>query len=331
VVDAHEPDAKVDPEGTGWLRTEGNRILLPDGKRWHARGANIHDTRSCNACTFSAPRVDEVLRRIDALVDDWRANFLRLDLESYAQAAGRTHYQSFVVDDDYLEDIRAIVTHVGTKPGVYVMVSLWAEPSTTELDWPTEGTRTAWRTLARELAEAPHVLYGLVNEPQQNFSGTYDSQVWEAMNQTVQAIRDVEKELGTPNHVVAVQGTGGWARFLDYYVTQPIAAGAGKNVAYETHVYDPVADFDRLFVAPSKTLPVIIGEFGPGGGMTTSDCATLMQRAEELEVPYLAWTFHMRCPPNLLVDNSGGRCGVGMTLSPTAWGQMFKDRLAQAY
>jgi hypothetical protein len=56
-----------------------------------------------------------------------------------------------------------------------------------------------------------------------------------------------------------------------------------------------------------------------------------MQRAEAAEIPYLAWTFHGRCPPNLLVDNSGGGCGVGMDLVPTAFGQKIKTRLASPW
>jgi hypothetical protein len=76
---------------------------------------------------------------------------------------------------------------------------------------------------------------------------------------------------------------------------------------------------------------VIIGEFGPAQGMTNSDCTTLMNLAEQQQIPYLAWTFHGRCPPNLLVDNSGGGCGVGMELVPTPFGQRLKTRLATAW
>lgn len=60
-------------------------------------------------------------------------------------------------------------------------------------------------------------------------------QVWHAMNFAVAAIREQEAALGMPAHIVAVQGTRGWARSLAYYMTHPITAGQGLNVVYETH------------------------------------------------------------------------------------------------
>ncbi|MDP1827997.1 MAG: cellulase family glycosylhydrolase [Archangium sp.] len=317
--------------GTGntagaWLRTQSNRILNPDGTNWHAAGANLHDTRSCDACTFSTPSVAEVNRRMDLLVDDWGANFIRLDLESYSASGGRTNWESFVTNAGYLADIKAIVAHAMTKPGLYVMLSLWIDPTFTSIGWPTANTSDAWRLLAAEFRNEPRVLFGLVNEPESNFNGAQDAQVWSAMNAAVQAIRDVE---GTgPKHLVAVQGTREWSRVLDYYVTHPITAGGGANVIYETHVYDPPSQFAALFEIPSQTLPVIIGEFGPASGyMTQADAVSLMQRARAAEVPHLAWTFHQRCPPNLIEETAPG-CGVNMALRPTAWGTAFKTQLA---
>ena len=61
--------------------------------------------------------------------------------------------------------------------------------------------------------------------------------------------------------------------------------------------------------------------------MTEADCTTLMQRARALEIPHLAWTFHQRCPPNLIQETAPG-CGLNMQLRPTAWGTLFKDQLA---
>lgn len=313
------------------LHTAGNHLRTADGAIWHGRGANVHDTRSCEACTAFAPSVAEVNRRIDALVDDWGANFVRLDLESYRDAGGfRVHWGGPLEDAGYLADLVAIVDHIGTKPGVYVLLSLWIHPSFTSVGWPSAETRAVWTQLATTFADRPHVLFGLVNEPEFNFDGAQDAAAWTAMNDTVAAIRAAEVAAGGLTHVVAVQGTGAWARRLGYYVSHPITAGGGANVAYEVHVYDPASEFDGLFVQPAATLPVIIGEFGPAN-MTLDDTAALMAQAEALEVPYLAWTFHMRCPPNLLVDNSGGACGVGMPLEPTAWGRQLKDRLAQPF
>jgi endoglucanase len=174
-------------------------------------------------------------------------------------------------------------------------------------------------------------MFGVANEPKSNFNGSRDRNAWSAMNDVVAAIRAVEDGAGTPRHIVAVQGTRQWARILDYYVTHPIEAGNGENVVYETHVYDHAADFDSRFGIPSRTLPVIIGEFGPAGGgatMSMDDCARLMNRGDELGVPYLAWIFHMRCPPNLLMDSSNGGCGVDMPLTPSEWGRLVRDHLS---
>jgi len=315
------------PPSGDWLSVSAQRIRLPGGSPFHGRGANLHDTRGCNACAYGAPNPAEVKRRIDELVDVWKANFIRLDLESYAAADGRVHWQSLLADPGYLADIQGIVAHATAKPGVYVLLAQWVSPTFTALGWPTAATNLEWARLAEVFQDEPKVLYGLVNEPQSNFDGAQDAQVWAAMDAAVRTIRDVETAAGKPHHVITVQGTRAWARNLDYYLTHPITAGGGVNIAYETHVYDPPSQFAALFETPSATLPVVIGEFGPNG-MTEAETVTLMASAEARGVPYLAWTFHMRCPPNLLVDNSGGGCGTGMALTPTSWGSRLKARLA---
>src|SRR5687768_11094955 len=56
---------------SGGLRIQGNKIVTPDGKPFHGRGANLHDTRSCNACAYMAPNVAGLQRWSDELIDNW--------------------------------------------------------------------------------------------------------------------------------------------------------------------------------------------------------------------------------------------------------------------
>ena len=320
---------------TGWLRVQGPRIVTPDGRPFHGRGANVHDTRSCDSCSWEPPHVDEVLRRIDTLVDEWHATFVRLLLESYPDRGpnpGRAHYRNVLEDPEYFNDVMRIVGHIGKKRGVYVLISLWHDPSLGPLGWPTERTRTEWKKLAKALRDMPFVMFGLVNEPEKNEGGQLDGEVWTAMNETVLAIRSVE-EAGH-RHIVTVQGTREWGRVLDYYVAHPITAGGGENVAYETHVYNRPSRFDELVTRPSAKLPVIIGEMGivndQNATMLPEDCENLMDLAEKLDVPWLAYTFHTNCPPNLLVEHAGS-CGVGVPLQPSPWGRIVKERLARPW
>jgi endoglucanase len=313
---------------TDWLITQNNKIHLSDGTIWMGRGANIHDTRSCNACTWQEPSVEEVKRRIDELVDVWGANFIRLCLESYSNQEGRVHWQSILNDPAYLAAIKELVDHVGTKPNTYVLLSIWLDPSLSPLGWPTSATNSILEKLISEFIDSPHVIFGVSNEPENNLDGLLNEECWIGMNNAVTAIRTIEAQHGGKKHLISVQGHGNWARMLDYYQTHPITAGGGENIVYEVHVYDPPAQFQNIFIAPSQTLPVIIGEFGPTDGYLTMEAAVdMMDIADQLQIPYLAWTFHMRCPPSLLVDHSIGGCGINMALLPTAWGQLVKDRL----
>jgi hypothetical protein len=87
------------------------------------------------------------------------------------------------------------------------------------------------------------------------------------------------------------------------------------------------ADFQSLFISPANSLPVVIGEFGPSSTMTLADAELLMLQCNNLGLPWLAWTLHQRCPPNLLVDKSNQGCGEGMALQLTGWGAKVQQYL----
>ena len=113
------------------------RILNSDGSVWMGRGANLHDTRSCDACAYeplSASNIAEVERRADKLIDIWGANYIHLSMDSYsAQFANkdlnspRRQYKNVVGDPDYLRAIEQIVKHI-TDKGAYVLLYLHSDP-----------------------------------------------------------------------------------------------------------------------------------------------------------------------------------------------------------
>ena len=320
------------PPGKGWLHTRGNKIVYENGDVFRGRGANVHDTRSCGACW--SPNVNGVKRRIDEVVDIWGANFLRLCLESHEAKSNAVN------DAKYMQNIIEIVEHIGKKTGVYVLVSLWWDTTvdTHPLRIPHPAVTPIWEHLTEKLAKYPYVMFGLVNEPRGKHStddveiDANDVEVWESMNNTVAAIRAVEARVGSPRHIIAVQGTRAYGKFLQYYVNHPITADGGKNIAYEVHVYygNDGDKWEKRWEIPSRKLPVIIGEFAElyesWDTLSLQDCDKLSMEAEKLDVPWLAWTFHTNCGNPLITASNN--CETNVTITPSkGWGQLIYNRL----
>jgi hypothetical protein len=341
---ARNPDAATDADagsahpanGVG-LHVDGNRLLGPDGKPFRGRGANLHDTRSCNACTSQPPDVAGVERWSDALLDDWGANLIRFDLEAYAADDGyRMQWKPLTDDPDYLGDILETVSYMTAKPGVYVLVTLFVDPTIKDnngdfdSEWPTAASIPRYEALAETFYDDTHVLFGLTNEP--HGPEDRDAELAQRYLDAIDAIRAVEKTHGSAEHVIAVQAPQQWARYLDYFVDNPIDR---SNVIYEVHVYNPQSDFDALLTQPNMTLPILVGEYGPADNMTDDDIRALWSKCQQLEIAHIAWNFHQRCPPNMLQDTASDGCGLAASTNydfpRTPWGDLFHDYLAQPW
>lgn len=320
-----------------WLEVEGAKIVHADGTPFRGRGANLHDERSCEACAF-APRNPAGLDRwADELIDVWQANFIRFLLSSKAAPYNEyeQQWQSLVDDAAYYDDVKHAVAHMTAKPGVYVLVTLFADPtmkvenSDYDSEWPGSlgDTNARYRLLAEAFASNPRVLFGLTNEP--HGPSNRDAELAARYVSAIDTIRAVEDAGGTPHHIVVVQAPEGYSRDLGFFVANPLR---GDNIAYEVHPYNPKADFDKLLVQPGKVLPIVIGEYGPAGSMTESDVRALWTLAQSEGIPHIAWNFHLRCPPNLLVDSASDGCGLDASTQyafpRTAWGDMLRAYLS---
>lgn len=336
VVDAGSPrlDAGTPPTPTTLpLRVQGTKIVRSDGTDPRLRGANVFTTRSCDACAYIQPNVAEMNRRVD-LVTRWGANFLRLLVEDGAKGT-KTSWDVPSRDPAYLQAIVDQVKHIGTKPGVYVMVAYWQSSTFEQNEIPTADTCNEWRVLTKALGGlGPHVLFAITNEPR----NTADDYVKGALDACRKAIREEEVANGYPKHIIAVQMPRQWARYMGSWNETTWAHD--DQVAIETHFYDPIDGattqggqqttwWKFQILDWVNRVPLIIGEFGPALGMNLADSNELMKRASDLGIPWLGWSMGPRCPPDMLRDNSGGGCGVGMNLQTTQWGDALKAGLSR--
>ena len=314
------------------LHTRGNQILDVNDQVWMARGVNIFDTRGCNACAYNNPDVNEVLRRADTAITQWHANLIRLNLESYASASGRTQWAGVLQDANYLADIKSIVDHISQYRGVTILMSLLIDPTFNAQEIPTPQTAAEWTLLSKTFANYPNVIFGVGNEPHTNSTDSastiadQNENCWQGMTESVNAIRAAENSAGVAHHLISVQGTLWWARFTAYYEAHPIQS---DNIIYETHIYDNTSVFPTELTQPHQTLPMIIGEFGAWPGeMDMADCTNLMNLADQLRVPYIGWSFSASCgAAPLLQTTTTDTCGIDMPLVPTAWGTLLKTHL----
>ncbi|HSN30936.1 MAG TPA: cellulase family glycosylhydrolase [Kofleriaceae bacterium] len=324
-----------------WLDVVGTHIVHhADGTRFHGRGADLHDERSCEACSFMPADPNGVDRWSDELIDNWHASFVRflLSAKSAPYNSSEVQWKSLVDDPQYLADIVQNVTHMTSKPGVYVEVTVFMDPSMKpensdfDSEWPSSAgdTLPVYRALAEAFYANPKVLFGLTNEP--HGSADHDAALAAVYQTAIQAIRAVEDSHGTPHHLIVAQAPENYARDLTYFIANPLP---GDRIIYEVHPYNTQADFDRLITQPAMHLPIMIGEYGPAGVMTNQDIQALWPVAQAAEVPYIAWVFHQRCPPSMLQDTGGSaydNCGLdaatGYNFPRTAWGDLLHDHLA---
>lgn len=307
------------PVPAGWLYTSGNHIYR-DGAIWMGRGVNFVDLHMCGRDATLADTSASLAfleHEIDVLVSDWHATFLRIVMSA-------DDGSNFANNPELAARMVALLEHVEAQPNLYAMLSVYGDPSFRSSAGvgccPQETSLPAYEAMVRATGHLGHVMYGLTNEPNEVAGSPEEAALGVTFEHIVQRIRDTEATMGVPPHLVSVQATQQWSRYLDYFVAHPIAAGGGVNVVYEVHAYDFPEDYDRLFVEPSRTLPLVIGQLGPFvEGGRAQDYVDLMMRADALSIPYTAWIFDWNCGFALIADDA---------LTPTAYGQEVHDHIA---
>ena len=289
-----------------------------------------------------------------ALADDGR--FARDLVENVAATGANVlrvpvHPGNWAADPDYLWRYLDPIVRWAGEEGLYVILDWHVIGNVATGEAPSEPdlfaadldeTREFWTAVARHFADAPHVLFELVNEPQ-----GISPDAW----------RDVADELTA---LVRAQGAGQpvvvggteYARDLSW-LTDGGDGGVGgvgavggiddDEVVYATHVY-PIhgqAGWDAWFGDVTDRYPLLLTEWGfqdenrlDGPGYLAGDAAgygrpLLDALADEGASGWVACWWDDRWAPSMFSPAGEGAARDGAFGEPTRWGAFVLAELAR--
>lgn len=305
-----------------------NKIYVDDGQPktvWMGRGVNLDDLFLCgyNAGFWMGAEGEKALLGVvSGMMAEWKPTFVRVSLGMNTFDPSVSWLESSAYKTTMIKAIEA----VGAHPGTYVLVTLRSDTSMVTPDGqecghgddaiclPTSATDDTYRALVDTFRDAPYVLFGVANEPGGMQSDNAD--IAARMAHAVEVIRAREDALGTPHHLVAVQGNQ-WTSEIGFYDSAPLPH---EGVVYEYHSYPPRASGEAAY--SQAHIPVIIGEYGPDGA-DLSFASGFFADVEAKQIPNLAWSLspYSNCAPDLV------QVSQSTTLNTTAWGDVVKSYL----
>ena len=151
--------------GSSVRRHAVSRSRREPPRRALVRGVLVRAARSRPAWTAGSGRADRRLAR--------ELHPLPAVVEGRAVQRGEQQWMNLVDDPSASPTSSRTSTHLTAKPGVYVVVTLFADPTmkdnTGDFDseWPSSlgDTNTRYTKLAETFYDNPRVLFGLTNEP----------------------------------------------------------------------------------------------------------------------------------------------------------------------
>jgi aryl-phospho-beta-D-glucosidase BglC (GH1 family) len=285
----------------------------------HLRGVNTASLE------WTSDGEGHILDTVRTAIQDWHVNIVRLPL-----AQDRWFGKAPEQKDDG-KAYRALVKQVVdlcAAQGCYIILDLhWSDAG----EWgkqigqhamPDQNSVTFWKDCARTYRNHPAVLFDLYNEPhdvtwdiwlkggtvtendrQRGYTKTYAAV-------GMQALLDTVRGTGAKNVIVA--GGLDWAYDLSGILEgRQLSDPGGNGVIYANHNYpfkgDTFAQWLAKMEKATKTLPVIVSEFG-GGFRRRSDqpqdqwIRQVMQALHDHDWDWTAWDMHPAAGPTLISD-----------------------------
>jgi apolipoprotein N-acyltransferase len=294
-------------DAVGRFRTDGARIVAPDGRTFVPFGVNVNGYRWVKPGSTVAD--------LGSIVDCWGFDLVRVNNVVAADwsSRGLRHYH----DND---DLDAIVQAFTARK---VVVVLEAHDAVQAAQDGTLGPIEAWlRDLAGRYRDNPYVWFDVANEPVQR------GRDWVTL---MTRLGRVVRDAGNPNPLVVNGAAFGQDTRrggpVDATTSAVLAGGADvvaalAPVVFSVHVYeqwegDTATRFGRYVDGVRRLAPLVVGEYGAFNNRATLDASrAAVGVAHDRGVGTVAWTWRGD-PNNALV--AGGRSGaeIDACASPT--------------
>ncbi len=302
------------------LHTKGRDILDARNRVVTLRGVNLPSLE------WKAEG-DNVLQSTKVILDDWKANVIRLPL-SQDRWFGRAPEQKDG-GGAYRRLVDATVRLISQK-GAYVMLDLhWSNAGVWgkyigQHKMPDVNSEIFWLMVAEKYANNPAVIFDLYNEPHDvpwdvwKSGGEVTERVGEGDQATeitystpgLQRLVDVVRATGAKNPIV-VAGLDWGYDLTGVMKGQTLSDPQGAGIIYSTHIYtwkgNKPEQWQEKAGLLGRTLPLFVGEFGAepgerGGEDPNTWVPRLMKYIGDNKLSYAAWCFHNGATPRLIAD-----------------------------
>ncbi len=298
----------------------GTQLLDSQNKPVHLRGVNVASLE------WTSDGEGHILDTVQTAIRDWHVNIIRLPLAQdrwFGKASEQTDEGKA-----YRALVRQIVDTCAAQ-ACYILLDLhWSD----EGEWgkqigqhkmPDQNSLTFWKDCARTYKNHPAVLFDLYNEPHdvtwdiwreggkvtEKNRRTGDEKTYDAVG--MQALLNAVRGTGARNVVVA--GGLDWAYdFSGILAGKQLSDPKGHGVLYANHTYpfkgDTVEQWAAKMEAATKTLPVIVSEFGSqpsrNGFSDRSEqwVRYVLQVLQDHGWNWTAWDLHPAAGPCLISD-----------------------------
>ncbi len=293
------------------LKVVGTRVVNSRGERVRLRGVNA----ACLEWTSNGE--GHILETVTVAIRDWHVNHIRLPLaqdrwfgKAPEQKDGGTAYRALVKQ----------VVDLCALRGCYIMLDLhWSDCGEWGKDigqhpLPDRNSLAFWKEVAQVYKDHPAVIFDLYNEP---YHVSWDA--WRDGGKVTERSRSGKSRdfdgVGMKAMLDAVRATGAknvvvvggldWSYDMSGFLKgYQLADRTGNGIIYANHAYpfkgDTVERWIAKMEAATRTLPVIVSEFGGRNAKDEPWVRQVLQALEDHQWDWTAWDMHPAASPCLI-------------------------------